>query len=152
MRAPYYPWGLKSLLSGRPTIGSLMDLCDENYHYLLRLAPAVREMEGRYLSGSVCAVSLYLEVLEQTPYTTLVHLTYYFLDDAEPEADPDALLRVYHDSRQVEVLNLKQHALPMDRSFESPALDQKWKVNMFISKWLTYCVSQGHAFTPLGNP
>ncbi|MES9897938.1 MAG: DUF1249 domain-containing protein [Sedimenticola sp.] len=150
MKVPYYPWALKSLLDGRPSIGSLMDLCDENYHHLSRLAPTLREMRGRYLSETICSVALYLEILEQTPYTTLIHLTYYFFDGSEQKADPDATLRIYHDSRQAEVINLKQRALPLDRTFESPALDQKWKINMFISKWLSYCAGQGHSFAPLG--
>lgn len=128
-----------------------MDLCDENYHTLLRLAPAMREMGGQYISEAVSSVGLYLEILEQTPYTTLIHLTHYFPDERERKADPDVTLRLYHDLRQAEVLNLTQGVLPLDRRFESPALDWKWKNNLFMSKWLSFCVTHEHCFIPLGS-
>lgn len=92
-------------------------------------------------------MDLYLEILEQTPYTTLIHLTYQFSDATGSKSDPDAILRLYHDACQAEVLDLKQRALPLTRSFQFPALDQKWKVNMFLSKWLSYCAALGHHFS-----
>jgi uncharacterized protein YqiB (DUF1249 family) len=92
-------------------------------------------------------MDLYLEVLEQTPYTTCVHLTYYFQhQDQGAHPDPDATLRVYHDSGQVEVLDLRQQALPLSRGGDQAALAQKWRVSLFLSKWLAYCVQQGHRF------
>ncbi len=146
MRVPRYPWGLNSLYNGRPTVGWLMDLCDENYHHIMRLAPGIRGIEGRHVSCLHGAMDLHLEVLEQTPYTTLVRLTYYFSLGVPQKSDPDARLRVYHDSRQVEVLELKQKSLPLDGGLQRPTLEQKWRVNLFLSKWLSYCVSQGHLF------
>lgn len=91
-------------------------------------------------------MDLHLEIQEQTPYTTLIHLTYFFPYQKERHPDPDALLRVYHDSRQVEVVNLKQHALPLNGGSKLPTLVQKWRVNLFLSKWLNYCAEQGHNF------
>ena len=105
MRMPCYPWGVRALWDGRPTVGWLMDLCEENYLYLLRLAPELRSLEGRFLSRRrEVAMDLHLEILEQTPYTTLLHLTYYFSQGAGGQPDPDARLRVYHDSGQAEVV------------------------------------------------
>ncbi|MES9875451.1 MAG: DUF1249 domain-containing protein [Candidatus Sedimenticola sp. PURPLELP] len=146
MRAPYYPWSLHTLASGRPTVGWLMDLCDENYQLMLKLAPALRSLQGIYLSRLEGSMDLYMEILEQTPYTSLVHLTYYFQHEEEQRPDPDARVRVYYDSSQVEVLDLRQRALPLERGIDSPSLDQKWKANLFLSKWLSFCVLQGHAF------
>ncbi len=151
MRMPAYPWKLDKILEGKPTVGLLMDLCEENYCHLLRLAPDLRSLSGRYLSRGSDEVDLYMEVLEQTPYTTVIHLTYYFQHDDHWLADPDATLRIYHDSRQVEVLNLRQHVLPLGRECSVETLRQKWKLNLFLGKWLGYCVSQGHYFTPAGH-
>lgn len=148
VRHQHYPWSLQALLSGRPTLGSVMDLCDENYRYLMRLAPRMREMEGTYLSRLEGSMDLYLELLEQTPYTTLLHLTYYFAHESGQSPDPDATIRIYHDSRQAEVLNLKQSILPLNRGFIHPTLKQKWKVSLFLSKWLAYSLQQGHRFFP----
>ncbi|WP_428603282.1 DUF1249 domain-containing protein [Sedimenticola sp.] len=144
---PDYPWSLKQLLSGKPTVGWLMDLCEENYHYLMRLAPDLRNMQGRYRSRLDSAMDLYLEILEQTPYTSLLHLTYYFDHESEQLPDPDATIRIYHDSRQAEVLNLKQHVLPLNKGFIRPTLEQKWKISLFLSKWLSFSVRQGHCFS-----
>ncbi|OQX31796.1 MAG: hypothetical protein B0D96_00440 [Candidatus Sedimenticola endophacoides] len=148
MRMPWYPWSLRSLANSRPSVGWLMDLCDENHVLMCRLAPGLRDFTGSHRSRLGDGMDLHLEVLEQTPYTTLVHLTYYFTrEGARSRPDPDARLRVYHDCAQVEVLALRQHALPLEPLFEHPALDQKWKANLFLSKWLAYCLQQGHRFT-----
>ena len=91
-------------------------------------------------------MDLYLEILEQTPYTTLIHLTYYFEHQEGQRPDPDATLRAYHDARQIEILTLQQRIIPLNRGAQHPTLEQKWKINLFASKWLAYCVRQGHLF------
>ena len=152
MRIGWYPRALRGLFLQRPSVGQLMDLCEENYRYLLRLAPDVRTLQGRYLSRRQGTMDLHLEVLEQTPYTTLLQLTYHFSQEYGSRPDPAAKLRVYHDSGQAEVLELRQRILPLNRGREHPTLDQKWKVNLFLSKWLSYCVGQGHRFSGFGLP
>ncbi len=146
MRRVWYPWHMQELLTGRPSVGRLMDLCDENYHHLLRLAPDVRGMEGCFLSGLDGGMDLYLEILEQTPYTSLIHLTYFFAHESGQQPDPDATMRLYHDSAQAEVLELRQKSLPLGAGREWPSLEQKWRANLFLSKWLSYCIGQGHRF------
>lgn len=91
-----------------------MDLCDENYRQLIYIAPRLRILDGYHISRVEGCMDLHLEIQEQTRYTTLVHLTYFFPYQKERHADPDALLRVYHDSQQVEVMNLRQKALPLN--------------------------------------
>jgi uncharacterized protein len=133
-------------LTGKPTVGWLMDLCDENYRLLMHIAPSLKKLNGYHISRLEGCMDLHLEIQEQTPYTTLVHLTYFFLYQKAQQPDPAAMLRVYHDFRQVEVMNLKQHALPLNGGAELPTLSQKWRVNLFLSKWLSYCGEQGHCF------
>jgi len=149
-----YPWLTPLFPAGRPSVGGLMSLCEENYGIL---GGMVRDLP--YLRGEHCCqrdgIDLHLEIIEQAPYTTLLRLTYFFpYDDGRihriPKADPDALLRAYHDARQVEVLDLRQTALPLHNHYRSPALEAKWKANLFLSKWLLYCFGQGHRFPELG--
>ena len=144
MQKHLYPWNCHNALTLKPTIGQLMDLCEENYTQIMKLAPELKLMQGHYLSNKKPHLDLHLEILEQSPYTTLLHLTYFFNNHAQP--DPDALLRIYHDSRQLEVINLKQQTLPVIRKFDHPGLQLKWRANVFISKWLSYCLFQQHAF------
>ena len=146
MRMPWYPWSLRYQLGGAPTVGWLMDLCDENYYHFTKLAPRLRMLQGQHLSQVKNGMDLYLEVLEQTPYTTLIHLTYYFKRIEGECPDPDAVLRVYHDAKQVEVIDLKQSSLPLDKGIHCGTLNQKWKASLFLSKWLTYLIQQGHGF------
>ena len=146
MRVSVYPWSLRSLLQGRPTLGELMALCEENYRVLARLIPEMSDLAGYLRSELSQGMDLHLEILEQTPYTTLLHLTYYFHHDKGAIPDPDATLRAYHDASQVEVLDLRQTALPLVRGPHYPTLEQKWKANLFLSKWLVFSLAQGHLF------
>ncbi len=130
-----------------------MGLCEENYRALMRLIPDLRKVRGEERAEVDQDRDLFLEVLEQAPYTTLLRLTYYFPHhDGRvhriPDPDPDTLLRAYHDAGQVEVLNLRQTALPVHGHSSYSALETKWKVNLFLSKWLTFCLSRGYRFSP----
>lgn len=69
----------------------------------------------------------------------------------EPPTEPNALLRAYHDAAQVEVLDLRQTVLPLYRHYGAPALEAKWRANLFLSKWLAYCLREGHVFSASGQ-
>ena len=146
MRAPWYPWSLRHQLGEQPTVGWLMDLCDENYCHLIKLAPDLCRLKGQYLSQVNDDMDLHMDVLEQTPYTTLLHLTYYFNCVESKQPNPDANLRIYHDAKQVELVGLQKPAFSLDQEMHCGALRQKWKANLFLSKWLAYCVQKGHCF------
>jgi uncharacterized protein len=157
MQATRYPWGTSFALTGRPTVGDLMTLCEENYRLLMRMVPDLRELRGERRSGREGGLDLHLEILEQGPYTTLLRLTHFFpYDDGQvhrvPQADPDALLRAYHDAGQVEVLDLRQTALPIHSHYRPPALLAKWRANIFLAKWLIYCSREGHRFPRGAGP
>lgn len=139
------------MLQGRPTLGGLMALCEENYRVLARLIPEMPDRAGYLRSDLPRGMDLHLEILEQTRYTTLLHLTYYFPHQNGAIPDPDTTLRAYHDARQVEVLDLRQTALPLARGTHYPTLEQKWKANLFLSKWLVFSLAQGHTFKQTGS-
>jgi uncharacterized protein len=147
MRILDYPWRFKRLYSAQPTMGMVLDLSEENYRLLLRMAPDLNLMSGRAQSCLEEGMDLHLDVLEQTPYTTLIHITYYFSHSVGDYPDPDAMLRVYHDSRQIDVIDLRQSALPLQKWGPNPTRVQRWKINLFLSKWLQYCLKSGHRFT-----
>jgi hypothetical protein len=138
---------LHRVLAEPATVGALLDLCEENYQLLRTIAPYLRSLQGCQRAGAaLMGPDLHLEILAQSRYTTTLRLTYYFDELAGRSADPDATLRVYHDARQVEVLDLRQRALPTARAFTPPGLDRKWKANLFVSKWLWFCVVGGYRF------
>lgn len=137
---------IRRILDEGPSVGDLLALCEENYHYLHSLVPQLKRLEGRHCSRRPDHQDLHLTIVEQTPYTTLVRLTYEFPCDDGGLSDPDVLLRVYHDARQVEVEDLRQQNLPTKRLYEAPGLLNKWRLNLFVYKWLAFCVRQGHLF------
>ncbi len=140
------------LIGDNPNVGDLMGLCEENYHALKRLAPDLRSLRGPFVSGDEGGADLLLEVREQAPFTTIFRLTHLFSAPQDVgcwRPDPDAMLRAYHDAGQVEVLDLRQTALPVFNHYRSPALQAKWKANLFVAKWLSYCLSRGHRFPPV---
>ncbi len=87
------PWAsqVQKLLLDSPTVGRLMDLCEENYRLLMDMAPQLRRMQGRYLSSRSGHMDLYMEIIHQAPYTTELHLTYYFSHVDGQAPDPDAI-------------------------------------------------------------
>lgn len=141
-----------------PNVGGLMALCEENYLALMRLAPALPQLSERLRSRPADAAELTLTVMGQAPYTTTLRLTHVFrrIDPGSPppgdrpgnppSAEPDAVLRAYHDAGQVEVLSLRQTILPVLNHYDAPALAAKWRANLFVSKWLAYCRREGHRF------
>ena len=137
------------LLDSRPTVGRLTELCEENYERLCRLVPGLRRLQA----GHACRVGrqteLYLEVLEQARFMSRIRLTHYFdASRGTREPDPDMEIRVYHDARVVEVLGLRQHVLPTHTLYQAPGLLNKWRANLFLAKWLLFCLQQGHCFVP----
>jgi len=143
---------LRRILAAPATVGALLDLCEENFQLLRLIAPDLRALRGSHRSRRSGQLDLHLDVIEQAAYTTTLRLTYWFDEHLGRSPDPDATLRVYHDARQVEVLDLRQQTLPVGRLFESPALAHKWKASVFLSKWLWYCVRNGHRFEPAPAP
>jgi uncharacterized protein YqiB (DUF1249 family) len=141
-----YSERIHNLLVNGPSVGDLLDLCEENYRCLHSLVPQLKRLQGKHCSSRPDHQDLHLTILEQTPYTTLLRLTYEFANADGGLSDPDVLLRVYHDARQVEVENLRQQNLPTRRLYEAPGLMNKWRLNLFVSKWLAFCVRQGHLF------
>ncbi len=148
-----------ALLTPPPDVGGLMALCEENYAALMRLAPALRQLPDP-LSDPLCSkpegrAELSLSIVEQSPYTTTLHLTHVLRAEVavphlpqhpQHPSEPDAMLRAYHDAEQVEVLNLRQTVLPVLSHYQAPALAAKWRANLFVSKWLGYCLQQGYRF------
>jgi uncharacterized protein len=55
---------------------SLMSLYERNYFLLQRIIPEPRRLHGALDSHSERDETLHLEVLENTRYTSLLHLTY----------------------------------------------------------------------------
>ncbi len=146
---PRYPWLDPELLLGRPNIGSLMGLCEENYDRLVWLAADLRSAQGAFIARCAGNLDLHLEVLDQARYTTTLRLTYYVAagDLATYVPEPDARVRIYHDARQAEVLGFRVWgSRVLFDAAGTPDLLEKWRINLVLGKWLAYCRQQGYRF------
>ncbi len=123
----------------------LMTLYESNYIRLKRLLGDPRTLPDTAVSNLAHEPTLYLQVLEQTRYTTVLLLTYRF---ERGGSEPDLRVRIYHDARMAEAVDCgthEQHAVL--RGYETTApgvLQRRWARNMLLSKWLDYCIEQGH--------
>jgi uncharacterized protein YqiB (DUF1249 family) len=127
---------------------SLMTLYESNYIRLRGLVGDVRRLAGTVVSCASGDLDLHLEVLEHSPYTTILRLTYLFDDAGATVADPDLEVRVYHDARLAEASRcarwVRHPGLARLRAGLPAALGERWLRNMLLNKWLDYCVERGH--------
>jgi uncharacterized protein YqiB (DUF1249 family) len=135
---------------------SLMTLYESNYIRLRALVRDVRSCAGRHVSRAEGDCDLHLEVLEHSPYTSILRLTYLFDEPAGPAADPDLEVRVYHDARLAEASHcarwVRHPGLAAIRSSVSAELGERWLRNILLNKWLDYCVERGHGFPGVSGP
>ncbi len=141
---PYYD-GLKPR-----SFASLMDIFENNYIRLRKLIPDLDILDTA-TSTRPGAVDLCLTVLERGPYTTTIALTYHFDAGHEQIAEPDLIVRVYHDARLAEVMSYQRRVYKLGSEAWTQAgyafeLERKWRINRFLEKWLGFCLHQGHCF------
>ena len=90
---------------------------------------------------------LYMHLQEQSPYTSTLRLTYRFVEPsgsvARSFAEPDLMLRVYHDARTAEVVSGLMHGQQRVER-KTRGLDSSWHLNRFLYKWLKYLRYRGH--------
>lgn len=132
------------------SFAGLMTLYEGNHVRLKQLLGPLRQVPEHAVSASASDLSLYVSVLERSPYTTVMKLTYWFDAPAGSEADPDLTLRVYHDARLAETVDCAgspRHAAL--QGLWRPArseLEHRWTLNILLNKWLEFCLDNRHVF------
>jgi uncharacterized protein len=128
-------------------LAGLMALYEENYIRLRTLLPHLAHMSGRAVSSVPGCVDLHVELRERARYTTTLNMTCLFRHGRELRREPDLTVRICHDARTAEVLDLHlrhTEAAPDARR----TLQVCWQRNRFLHKWLGYCLRRGHRFPP----
>lgn len=135
------------------SFAGLMALYESNYVRLRWLLPdfkALRHAGTRLVSSAPADFPLYLEVTDAARYTTTLRLTYFLDGDNGVVADPDLILRIYHDAGQLEAMACsEQHqhlALKALAGEADTDMESRWRRNMMLNKWLEYCADQRHDF------
>ena len=127
-----------------------MAVCDANYLRLKKLFPQMRERDTAEfeLAGVASELKMRFEVLERSPYTTLIRLSQH--PDAPWNHRARMTVRLYHDARSAEVVEYqgKKHFLRAvydypNRDMRQP--DEKAQINRFLGEYLAHCLSHGVA-------
>jgi uncharacterized protein YqiB (DUF1249 family) len=131
------------------TFTGLMTLYESNYIKLHTLAAAFDWPSEGMVSTTRRDSDLHATITRREPYTTTLKLTYWFTEaDGVLVADPDLILRIYHDARLVEAVSGREHhrhhklrELAVSSGAE---LGRRWRINMMLNKWLDYLFDVGH--------
>ena len=129
-----------------------MELYESNYIRLRNLAPDLDVLQPNIISRVSDALDLHLCIVERCKFTTTLNLTYHFSDAEGGFPAPDIRVRIYHDAQVGEVIACGRrrglrHAA-YNRMHHRYTLQEKWRMNRFLQKWLGYCLRQGHRFNP----
>ncbi len=134
---------------------ALMTIYESNYiklrHLYAELNALPTPSRPLLVSHSEQDCDLSLRLLRREPYTTTVNLTYWFEQaSAAPVADPDLILRIYHDASLAEAVSSREkHRHPQLQALaraHSRELDRRWRNNIMFNKWLDYLLDMGHSF------
>jgi uncharacterized protein YqiB (DUF1249 family) len=156
----------------RVTFAALMELHENNYLRLRLLCPDLALPGSEAVSSVQGAADLHLVILERAPYTTRLRLSYRFGSGDRQRLQPNLVLRMFHDARQVEVEERfcrgAQHPVGQGSGGLSASeglagsellragmrlnaltpLHCRWRHARFLYRWLGFCLRQGHRFDP----
>jgi uncharacterized protein len=138
----------------------LMTLYESNFIKLAGLIEPLAVQRPKRLAAAVSVTphdcDLHLRPVSTERYTTTIKLTYWFeSEEGEAIADPDLMVRVYHDARLAEAVRgvdtHQHHKLQELAAQDSPGvhsleLDRRWRNNIMLNKWLDYLLDMGHKF------
>lgn len=138
----------KAMIAPKPrSFAGLMELYEVNYIQLRLLLGNLQALPECQLLKAGQHIPVLLQKKEQTKHTTTFLLTYYF---SEQDMRPDLLIRIYHDSQQVEVINHRCRLTgnwlkKLEVDFDTGLLC-RWKVNRFLYKWIQHLKYYSYEF------
>ncbi len=140
---------LVKIAPGLGPLNYLLNLYEENFTLLLKLLGSVRNYSGAHLSHVPSRPPLWLEVIEQQPYTSILRITHSFNAARGLALDPNAYVRVYHDTKQAEITHCFVGAdLKKLYSLDAPlheVNEKRAQMTAFFNKWLRYLLDAGHS-------
>ena len=124
--------------------------CDANYLRMHKLFPRLCDVDTAAIGVDIhgARLEIRLEVLERSPYTTMVELS------QQPEVPwnhkASLTIRLYHDARSAEVVEYqgKRHFLRAVYDYPNADMrqpDEKAQINRFLGEYLALCLTHGIA-------
>ena len=140
---------LAKIAPGLGPLSYLLNLYEENFVLLTKLLGSVRNYSGAHLSHVPTKPPLWLEIIEQQPYTSILRITHSFNAARGIVLDPNAYIRVYHDTKQAETTHCFRGA-ELKKLFSTDAQlhevkEKRLQMTAFLNKWLHYLLESGHS-------
>jgi uncharacterized protein len=135
----------------RRRLSFLLQMYEDNYRLLEKLIGDARNYSGAHLAHAPSQPPLWLELIEQQPFTTVFRLTQSFKKtNGAIVFDPNAFVRVYHDTKQAEITHCLindnwRKLFSMERSVVQ-INQQRGQMASFFGKWLQFLLDRG--FSP----
>lgn len=135
------------------SFAALMEMYEINYIQLRLLCGDIRTLPEATVSRVKRGIPVALSIIEHSRHTSTLMLTYLFQETSgAKDSRPDMLIRVYHDSRQAEVISHRCRLTDEVVQHWAKELDTmllcRWRMNRFLYKWTNYLRRQGHYFDP----
>jgi uncharacterized protein YqiB (DUF1249 family) len=134
----------------------LEQVCESNYQKLFKLIPNLMVFDEAAIGQAPHDITLYLDIIERTPYTLTVELSHCFRKDREALLSPAVKIRVYLDAQLAEVLSDHARAevfqVYKDPGLSGEIMNYKWRLNYFLQKWLDHCLKKEYLFSAQDLP
>ena len=141
------------IVAPRPqSFAGLMEMYEINYMHLRLLLGDLRNFEQGIIGTSANHLPLSVQIKDRSRHTLTLLLTYHFTNEQGEivETRPDLLVRVCHDSLQVEVITHKCRFSDERVRYWWGKPDSmllcRWRMNRFLFKWLSYLRRQDYNF------
>lgn len=131
------------------SFAALMELYEVNFILLRRLMPSITSLNGVHSSQGRSGLPLYIEVLEQEKFTTVLRMFYRLpAEGGGVHEAPDIHVRIYHDASVAEAVagRLRGRDCVASGREGERCLDVRWRLNRFLYKWLRYLLHRQHSF------
>ena len=128
----------------------LEQVCTSNYQKIFRLIPNLFDFRNSATGFAEGSSTLHLEILERSPYTLTILLSYNFKKNLEEFLEPAVTIRLYLDLQLAEVISDHARAA-VAQVYRNPGLsleimNYKWRLNYFLQKWLDHCLNKNYQF------
>jgi len=120
------------------------EVYDDNYERLMVLLPTLQQVNlEQRLEFAECD-GFCFELLEKTPYTSVVRLTADWSLCPSWMPVPEMTVRLYHDAEVAEVLSYQKHSrFDVEYDYPNPNMfnkREKRRLNEFLREWLSVCL------------
>lgn len=128
----------------------LKRLHEVNFSLISQLIPDIDSLDSKASSVVDQGDDLFLQIIQRSPYTTVLSLTHHYTVGPARLPAPDIWVRVSHDAKVAEAIAQQDGSSPAHAKIytwhKGLDTDIKLKLNTFLEQWLRHCIDQGHTF------